>query len=49
MIPGTVLFALLGDSLWKPGSPRFFIALGLIACCFAGGEMYRRWSSEPLK
>ena len=42
MIPGTVLFAVLGDSLWKPGSPRSFIALGLIACCFAGGEIYRR-------
>jgi uncharacterized membrane protein YdjX (TVP38/TMEM64 family) len=47
MIPGTVLFALLGDSLWKPGSPRFFIALGLIACCFATGEIYRRWKAVP--
>ncbi len=42
LIPGTVLVALLGDSLWKPGSPRFFIALGLIGCCFAAGEFYRR-------
>ncbi|HJU11293.1 MAG TPA: TVP38/TMEM64 family protein [Candidatus Binataceae bacterium] len=49
MIPGTVLFALLGDSLWHPGSPRFFIALGLIACCFAGGEIYRRSRPEPLE
>jgi len=48
MIPGTVLFALLGDSLWKPGSPRFFIALGLIGCCFATGEIYRRWKATPL-
>jgi uncharacterized membrane protein YdjX (TVP38/TMEM64 family) len=48
MIPGTVLFAVLGDSLWKPGSPRFFIALGLIACCFAAGEIYRRWKAAPL-
>ena len=48
MVPGTVLFALLGDSLWKPGSPRFFIALGLIACCFAAGEIYRRWRAAPL-
>jgi uncharacterized membrane protein YdjX (TVP38/TMEM64 family) len=45
MIPGTVLFAVLGDSLWNPRSPRFFIALGLIACCFAGGEIYRRTST----
>jgi uncharacterized membrane protein YdjX (TVP38/TMEM64 family) len=48
MIPGTVLFALLGDSLWHPGSPRFFVALGLIGCCFAGGELYRRSKSTPL-
>jgi uncharacterized membrane protein YdjX (TVP38/TMEM64 family) len=48
MIPGTVLFAMLGDSLWKPGSPRFFIALGLIACCFAGGEIFRRRNAVPL-
>jgi uncharacterized membrane protein YdjX (TVP38/TMEM64 family) len=48
MIPGTALFALLGDSLWKPGSPRFFIALGLIGCCFAAGEIYRRWKATAL-
>jgi uncharacterized membrane protein YdjX (TVP38/TMEM64 family) len=48
MIPGTVLFALLGDSLWRPGSPRFFIALGLIGCCFAAGEIYRRCKAAPL-
>jgi len=47
MIPGTILFALLGDALWHPTSPRFFIALALILCCFAGGEMYRRWRREP--
>jgi uncharacterized membrane protein YdjX (TVP38/TMEM64 family) len=49
LIPGTVLFALLGDSLWKPGSPRFFVALGLIGCCFAGGEIYRRWKVAALE
>jgi uncharacterized membrane protein YdjX (TVP38/TMEM64 family) len=48
MIPGTVLFALLGDSLWQPGSPRFFIALGLIGCCFAAGELYRRRKAVSL-
>jgi uncharacterized membrane protein YdjX (TVP38/TMEM64 family) len=48
MIPGTVLFALLGDSLWEPGSVRFFIALGLIGCCFVAGEIYRRWKAAPL-
>jgi uncharacterized membrane protein YdjX (TVP38/TMEM64 family) len=42
MIPGTVLFAFLGDALWHPTSPRFFLALGLIALCFAGGELARR-------
>jgi uncharacterized membrane protein YdjX (TVP38/TMEM64 family) len=49
MIPGTVLFSLLGDALWKPGSPRFFIALTLIGCCFAAGEIYRRWKAAPLE
>jgi len=48
MMPSTLLFALLGDSLWNPGSPRFFITLGLIACCFAGGEAYRRLKTDPL-
>jgi uncharacterized membrane protein YdjX (TVP38/TMEM64 family) len=45
MIPGTVLFAFLGDSLWHPTSPRFFISVGLILCCFAAGEFYRRWKA----
>jgi uncharacterized membrane protein YdjX (TVP38/TMEM64 family) len=49
MIPGTVLFALLGDALWKPASPRFFIALALIASCFAGGEIYRRTRPTPIE
>src|SRR6267378_5682294 len=40
MIPGTVLFAFLGDALWHPASARFFVAVGLILCCFAAGEMY---------
>jgi len=42
MIPGTILFAFLGDALWHPGSPRFFIAIGLILSCFAAGELFRR-------
>jgi uncharacterized membrane protein YdjX (TVP38/TMEM64 family) len=42
MIPGTILFAFLGDALWHPASPRFFLALGLIAVCFAAGELARR-------
>jgi uncharacterized membrane protein YdjX (TVP38/TMEM64 family) len=42
MIPGTILFAFLGDALWHPTSPRFFLALGLIAVCFASGEFARR-------
>jgi uncharacterized membrane protein YdjX (TVP38/TMEM64 family) len=44
MIPGTVVFAFLGDSLWHPASLRFFLALSLIAICVAAGESYRRWS-----
>ncbi|HTY56769.1 MAG TPA: TVP38/TMEM64 family protein [Candidatus Binataceae bacterium] len=42
MIPGTILFAFLGNAMWHPTSPRFFVALVLIALCFAGGEIYRR-------
>jgi uncharacterized membrane protein YdjX (TVP38/TMEM64 family) len=42
MIPGTILFAFLGDALWHPGSPRFFIAIGLILSCFLAGELFRR-------
>lgn len=44
MVPGTILFAFLGDALWHPTSPRFFVAVGLIVVCFAGGELYRRYS-----
>ena len=42
LIPGTILFAFLGNELWHPGSPRFFVALGLIGLCLACGELYRR-------
>jgi uncharacterized membrane protein YdjX (TVP38/TMEM64 family) len=44
MIPGTILFAFLGDALWHPLSPRFFLALGLIGLSLACGEGWRRWS-----
>ena len=49
MVPGTVLFAMLGDALWHPASPRFFTAVGLIALCFILGELYRRWKTAPLE
>jgi len=42
MIPGTILFAFLGNELWHPTSPRFILALLLIALSFAAGEVYRR-------
>jgi uncharacterized membrane protein YdjX (TVP38/TMEM64 family) len=42
ILPGTILFAMLGDALWHPMQPRFFIAVGLILCCFAAGEIFRR-------
>ena len=31
MVPGTILYAFLGDALWHPMSPKFFLALLLIA------------------
>jgi len=43
MLPGTILFAFLGNEMWHPASPRFFIALALIGLCFLGGELYRRY------
>ncbi len=42
ILPGTILFAILGDALWHPMQPRFFVAIGLILCCFAAGEIFRR-------
>ena len=42
ILPGTILFAMLGDALWHPTQPRFFIAIALILCCFAAGEIFRR-------
>ncbi len=47
MVPGTILFAFLGDALWHPASPRFFLAVGLIMVCFASGEVLRRWRLLP--
>ena len=47
MVPGTILFAFLGDALWHPTSSRFFLALALIAVCFIGGELARRWRLLP--
>ncbi len=44
MVPGTILFAFLGDALWHPLTPRFLLALLLIAASVGCGEIYRRWS-----
>lgn len=49
MVPGTILFAVLGDALWHPTQPRFFVAVGAILCCFAAGEGYRRWKKVPVE
>jgi uncharacterized membrane protein YdjX (TVP38/TMEM64 family) len=49
MLPGTILFAFLGDALWHPASPRFFIAIALILCCFAAGEIFRRTRTIPVE
>ena len=42
MVPGTILFAFLGNELWHPTSPKFMLALVLIVLSFIGGELYRR-------
>ena len=44
MVPGTILFAFLGDALWHPMSPKFFLALLLIGLSVLCGEIWRRWS-----
>jgi uncharacterized membrane protein YdjX (TVP38/TMEM64 family) len=49
MVPGTILFAFLGDALWHPLSPKFFLALLLIAVSLAIGEGYRRWSNVKIE
>lgn len=49
MVPGTILFAFLGDALWHPTSPRFFLAVSLILLCFLGGELYRRWKTVAIE
>jgi uncharacterized membrane protein YdjX (TVP38/TMEM64 family) len=48
MIPGTILFAFLGDALWHPLSPRFFLALLLIATSVGCGELWRRRSAVKI-
>jgi uncharacterized membrane protein YdjX (TVP38/TMEM64 family) len=48
ILPGTILFAILGDALWHPMQPRFFIAVALILSCFAAGEMFRRRNKVPV-
>jgi uncharacterized membrane protein YdjX (TVP38/TMEM64 family) len=49
ILPGTILFAMLGDALWHPMQPRFFIAVALILCCFAAGEIFRRRNKVPVE
>lgn len=49
MIPCTILFAFLGDALWHPLSPKFFLALLLIGVSVGLGELYRRWSRVSLE
>jgi uncharacterized membrane protein YdjX (TVP38/TMEM64 family) len=48
MVPGTILFAFLGDALWHPLSPKFFLALLLIAASVGCGELWRRLSADRL-
>jgi uncharacterized membrane protein YdjX (TVP38/TMEM64 family) len=48
MVPGTILFAFLGDALWHPLSPKFLLALLLIGVSVGCGEIYRRWSRVKL-
>ena len=49
MVPGTILFAFLGDALWHPLSWKFLFALLLIGASVGCGELYRRWSRVSLE
>jgi uncharacterized membrane protein YdjX (TVP38/TMEM64 family) len=49
MVPGTILFAFLGDALWHPLSLKFFLALLLIAVSVGAGEVWRRYSADRLE
>lgn len=49
MIPGTIAFAFLGDALWHPMSPRFFLAVLLIGVSLGCGEIWRRWSAVKIE
>ncbi|GEM_PF-412409 len=49
MIPGTILFAFLGDALWHPLSPRFLLAVLLIAVSVGCGELWRRRSTVRIE
>ena len=48
MIPGTIVFAFLGDAIWHPLTPRFALAVGLIVLTFGAGEAWRRWGGGSL-
>ncbi|MGH7864512.1 MAG: TVP38/TMEM64 family protein [Candidatus Binataceae bacterium] len=45
MVPGTFVFAYLGDALWNPLSLRFLAALLMLVACVGLGELIRRWSA----
>lgn len=47
IVPGTVLYAFLGDALWHPASPRFLAAVALIIASVIFGELFRRWRALP--
>ncbi len=49
MIPGTIVFALMGDALTHPASARFFIALALTVAVVVVGEVFRRRGSVELR
>jgi uncharacterized membrane protein YdjX (TVP38/TMEM64 family) len=49
MVPGTFVFAFLGDALWNPLSLRFLAALLMLGACVGLGELFRRWSAVKIE
>jgi uncharacterized membrane protein YdjX (TVP38/TMEM64 family) len=48
MVPGTFVFAYLGDALWNPFSLRFLSAILMLLACVGLGELIRRRSAVKI-
>ena len=47
IVPGTVAFVALGDSITKPGSPGFLLSVGGVLLLFAASALHSRRRRRP--